>query len=171
MQTAKKGDKEPRLELFKEYFRDFTRDVFPYVIRDDGLAMIGINSTTVGRGAGRLGKIDDDQYERTLTELKIRSRHKIIFLHHNMTRNGMWVPAHGPLESSRKIMKEFQYNGVGLILHGHEHDLYEKPSNNDYPIPQLCAGSTTKVTSRGRRDAQYRIIRVDEDITYRTIGV
>ena len=111
-----------------------TDAVWPFVdIRGD-VALIGLNSAQPRPwfvAAGRLGETQLEALEHALARPELSGKFKIVVLHHHLFQVVM-TPGESLrcLEDRERLLDICQKGGVGLIVHGHNHDYsfrYEKP--------------------------------------------
>lgn len=96
-------------------------DGFPYCRRQDGLAIIGLNSaipTPPFMACGRIGRKQTARLAAILDET--RSLCRVIMIHHP-PRPGL-VPWRKSLLDHRSVARVIARHGASLVLHGHSHD-------------------------------------------------
>jgi len=149
-----------RLQVFERYmaaFMDGERlgtEAYPFIVRTDGVAMIGV-STAVATppfvATGRIGAGQLERLGRMLERAADEQRARVVLLHHPPTP-GVAKPRHDltDLEGFGAVLRRF---GAELVLHGHEHRSLEtelRGPNGPIPIHGIASG-TSRSTKPGRR--------------------
>lgn len=161
VEDAAKRETKAKLDRFYESFKEYMpRHGTPAKLRVGDVTLLGVNSTTVGRGVGTNGRVDADELEFLRKELRAVSRGaKVVGLHHHLRKKGR-EPRILPLENAEELLAVAREGGAHLIAHGHKHQQYGWAAEGEGPMVR-CAGSTTEVTTWRPKEISYRIFDFD----------
>jgi 3',5'-cyclic AMP phosphodiesterase CpdA len=154
-----------RSRRFERYFDPYmqsdlpgytTDSGYPFCqLKDDGLAIIGMNSAVPTPWFFATGEVDAAQLEATaalLDDPKVRDRFKVVMIHHHL------MPfEHSRVEYSRRlvngedVLEMMRWHDVDLAIHGHNHHFatLEVPHLRGTGTLRICEAGSTSV---GRYD-------------------
>lgn len=140
-----------------------TDDIFPFVKRVGGAALIGVSSavpTAPFMATGRVGDVQLLRLARHLALLGQEGVFRIVLVHHPLTDGA--VPGRKALEDRvglRQILLEW---GAELVLHGHSHHATFEEIPGPYgPIPVVAAPSASAKPGESSEGAGWRLIRLE----------
>ncbi|MGO9430456.1 metallophosphoesterase family protein [Rhodoblastus sp.] len=134
--------------------------VFPYLRRRDGVAIIGLCSgvpTLPFVAAGKLGASQLMRLEKLLGDT--RDEIRVVLLHHPPVDGGGGIRNLGDHRALAEILSR---EGAELVLHGHSHAISRKSLPGPQgPIPVLGICSASSIGRSPRRRAAYYLIDID----------
>jgi 3',5'-cyclic AMP phosphodiesterase CpdA len=142
------------LGRWAEWMGDARR--WPYVVRHDAVAFIGLCSalpTAPLLASGRLGTEQLARLEAVLREEGQAGRTRVVLLHHPVADGAVrWRKALSDRGALRAVL---QRTGAELVLHGHAREArFESIAGPHGPIPVLCVPSSSALPNP--RDAAAR---------------
>jgi len=149
--------------------------IFPYLRRRDGVAIIGLCSgvpTLPFVASGKLGAGQLTRLERLLQET--RDEVRVVLIHHPPVDGGGGIRNLGDHRDLAAILAR---EGAELLLHGHSHSISRKSMPGPKgPIPVLGICSASSIGRNPRRRAAYYLIDIDAKtrrlvISARQLGV
>lgn len=150
-----------KLDRYLEYFGDGRRRYqFPFMRTIGDLCLIALDSTCFNPFLNSRGAISEGQIDRlndALQRSEVRDVFKVLLIHHHVKpapRRNKLTERFLALSNVDELLSLAKDNNVGLILHGHEHRMYE------YDVGRIklhCAGATTEVNSGIKENAAYKI--------------
>jgi 3',5'-cyclic AMP phosphodiesterase CpdA len=149
--------------------------IFPYLRRRDGVAIIGLCSgvpTLPFVASGKLGAGQLARLERLLQET--RDEVRVVLIHHPPVDGGGGIRNLGDHRDLAAILAR---EGAELLLHGHSHSISRKSMPGPKgPIPVLGICSASSIGRNPRRRAAYYLIDIDAKtrrlvISARQLGV
>ncbi len=162
--------KNGKLDRYLEHFGDGRkRHQFPFKQIISDICLIGLDSTCFNPFLNSRGAISEGQIDRlndTLQRSEVRNAFKILVMHHHLKpvpqRNKL-VDRFLALSDVDKLLSLAKENNVSLILHGHEHQMYEY---NVGAIQLHCAGATTEIDSAIDGNFTYKIVEFKDGIIH-----
>ncbi|HPQ72008.1 MAG TPA: metallophosphoesterase [bacterium] len=152
---------DAKLDRYIEYFGDERwKNQFPYFQAINDICFISLDSTCFNPLLNSRGSISEGQLDR-LNDMfhrpEARNSYKVLVLHHHIKpepKRKKVANMFLDLSNANDLISIAESNRVDLILHGHEHKMYEYDLNG---IMLHCAGATTNPDSRPNDDGFYNI--------------
>jgi 3',5'-cyclic AMP phosphodiesterase CpdA len=155
-----------RARRFEEYLshhmkgdRPHGAGAYPFVQRFEDTALVGISTAIASLPAYAIGRVGHEQLAhvdgilRTLAE---EGTARVVLIHHPVVE-GVARPRHEllDLEAFGAVIRQ---RGAELILHGHEHELYEGTlPGPDGPVPVHGLSSGTALSTSPKRRAAFSV--------------
>jgi 3',5'-cyclic AMP phosphodiesterase CpdA len=133
---------------------------WPYVVRHDGVAFIGLCSalpTAPLLASGKLGGAQLARLEAVLREEGQAGRIRVLLLHHPVADGAVrWRKA---LSDRSQLRAVLQRAGAELVLHGHARNArLESVAGPHGPIPVLCVPSSSALPNPRDEAARWQLL-------------
>lgn len=148
-----------------QQFSDLEVDVYPYVKRVDGVAIVGLNSAMPtlplfanGKiGSRQLGKLDE-----ILSRDAIQEAFTVVLLHHNLHERDFPEQATASLRDAAALTEVLAARSVDLVLHGHDHEAHVGAIQaGERMIPVYGSGSSTRLDPDPAKVARYNVYTIE----------
>lgn len=145
-------------ELFQNIYSPSSTSVFPYVKVVDNVSIIGINSVdkysrirNPFASNGYVSKEQIKQIQKIFDLENLIDKIKVVMIHHHFYKNNvsskssehsLWSRLENftmKLRRKKRLLRLFRQNKIGLVLHGHSHEIKEYHRQG---IKFLNAGAT-----------------------------
>lgn len=161
-QIVRQGEFEMALGDFMKGER-IDGHAYPFVVRDPGVALIGVSTAVATLPFIATGYIGEPQLERLrifLQTTRHEERTRIVMLHHPPTP-GVAKKRHDLLDLAA-FGAVIADAGAELVLHGHEHARIDTQLEGpEQPVPVHGISSGTSLSVRSKRRASFSVYDVD----------